>query len=70
MPEIKVKKLKREELETQGVFSWPIWEKEASTFPWQYSEPGYEQTACGKSKGHTREWRCSGIRSGRHGQLS
>ncbi len=39
MPEITVKKLKGEELEARGVFSWPIWEKEASTFPWQYSEP-------------------------------
>ncbi len=38
MAEIIVKKPKREELEAEGIFSWPIWEKEASTFPWQYSE--------------------------------
>ena len=23
-------------LKAMGVFSWPIWEKEASTFPWTY----------------------------------
>ena len=23
-------------LEVMGVFDWPIWEKEASTFPWTY----------------------------------
>lgn len=23
-------------LESQGVFDWPIWEKEASEFPWTY----------------------------------
>ena len=25
-------------LEEQGVRSWPIWEKEASDFPWHYDE--------------------------------
>ncbi len=25
-----------ERLEALGVFDWPIWEKEASTFPWTY----------------------------------
>ena len=24
------------ELDALGVFSWPIWAKEASTFPWKY----------------------------------
>lgn len=28
----------REELEQLGVFSWPVWEKEVSTFPWSYTE--------------------------------
>jgi len=28
----------REELEQLGVFSWPVWEKEVSTFPWTYTE--------------------------------
>ncbi len=25
-------------LDIMGVFDWPIWEKEASTFPWTYGE--------------------------------
>lgn len=33
---ISVKKLNREELKKMGVFSWPIWEKEASRFDWRY----------------------------------
>lgn len=36
MTEIKVEKLKREELEKRGVFSWPVWEKEISKFDWHY----------------------------------
>lgn len=28
----------RKTLDSQGVFSWPIWEKEASEFPWSYDE--------------------------------
>lgn len=23
-------------LESSGIFSWPVWEKEVSTFPWTY----------------------------------
>ena len=34
--EVKVKKGAREELEEMGVFSWPIWQKEVSEFPWHY----------------------------------
>jgi len=26
----------RNELDAEGVFDWPIWSKEASTFPWTY----------------------------------
>ena len=26
------------ELEALGVFPWPVWEKEASEFPWSYDE--------------------------------
>lgn len=33
---IEVERLSREELEKRGVFSWPIWTKEASRFPWTY----------------------------------
>lgn len=28
----------RAELEKMGVFDWPIWQKEPSTFPWSYFE--------------------------------
>jgi uncharacterized protein len=34
--EIKVQKLSKDELLEKGVFSWPVWEKEASVFDWQY----------------------------------
>lgn len=27
------------ELDSMGIFSWPIWEKEPSEFPWHYDEP-------------------------------
>lgn len=36
--EVKVQKLTREELEKKGVFDWPVWEKETSTFDWQYGD--------------------------------
>lgn len=38
MAEIKVKKAEEAELDKLGAFSWPIWEKEASTFDWHYDE--------------------------------
>jgi uncharacterized cupin superfamily protein len=34
--EIKVQRLRQDQLDNMGVFSWPIWEKEASRFPWVY----------------------------------
>ena len=33
---IKIEKLTDNELEKLGVFTWPIWTKEASRFPWTY----------------------------------
>ena len=33
---IEVKQPGKEELEGQGVFEWPIWEKEISRFDWHY----------------------------------
>ncbi len=33
-----VKNPGQEQLEQLGVFDWPIWEKEASEFPWHYDE--------------------------------
>ena len=34
--EIKVVKLSQEQLKQMKVSEWPIWEKEASHFPWSY----------------------------------
>jgi uncharacterized cupin superfamily protein len=36
--EITVQKLSKDELKERGVFEWPVWEKEASTFDWQYHD--------------------------------
>ena len=33
---VEVKKPKREDMEKEGVFSWPTWEKEVSRFDWHY----------------------------------
>ena len=33
---IEVKRPAAEELKGQGVFDWPIWEKEVSRFDWSY----------------------------------
>lgn len=38
MSKIEIKKPERSELDKMGVFSWPIWEKEVSTFDWHYDE--------------------------------
>jgi len=35
---IDVKKPEKDELERQGVFDWPTWEKEVSRFDWHYDE--------------------------------
>jgi uncharacterized cupin superfamily protein len=34
--EIKVQRLGEDELKKRGVFEWPIWRKEVSSFPWVY----------------------------------
>ena len=34
--EVKVEKLSPDQLKKKGVFEWPIWQKEASNFPWSY----------------------------------
>lgn len=36
--EIRVQKLKEDQLKKMGVFGWPIWEKEASRFDWHYDD--------------------------------
>ena len=33
---IEIKKPKKEDMEKDGVMSWPIWEKEVSRFDWVY----------------------------------
>jgi uncharacterized cupin superfamily protein len=38
MEPVRIRKPTREELAEMGVSSWPIWEKEASEFPWFYDE--------------------------------
>lgn len=35
---IKIEKPSKEKLQNLGIYSWPIWEKEVSTFPWEYDE--------------------------------
>lgn len=38
MAEIKIERnLDQKKLEVEGVFSWPIWEKEPSRFDWYYA---------------------------------
>ena len=36
MMKIEVKKPTEADLESRGVFSWPVWEKEISRFDWRY----------------------------------
>lgn len=50
MAEVKVERKSREELESLGVFDWPIWEKEVSAFDWHYDST--EQ--CYIIEGHVR----------------
>ncbi|MFN3305678.1 MAG: cupin domain-containing protein [Candidatus Kapaibacteriota bacterium] len=38
MSQIKIKKLTDEEINEKGIWNWPIWEKEISTFDWYYDE--------------------------------
>ncbi|MFC1868833.1 cupin domain-containing protein [Thermodesulfobacteriota bacterium] len=35
---IEIKKPKKEDIEKEGVTSWPIWEKEVSRFDWHYDD--------------------------------
>lgn len=34
-----VRQPEKSKLDSQGVFTWPTWEKEVSTFPWRYDSP-------------------------------
>ena len=35
---IEITKPKMEDIEKEGIMSWPIWEKEISRFDWHYDE--------------------------------
>ena len=35
---IEIKKPKMEDIEKDGILSWPIWQKEVSRFDWQYDQ--------------------------------
>lgn len=35
---IKIEKLTESEFKRKGIYDWPIWEKETSTFEWTYDE--------------------------------
>ena len=35
---IEIRKPKMEDIEKEGIMSWPIWEKEISRFNWHYDE--------------------------------
>ena len=35
---IEIKRPQKEDMEKEGVMSWPIWEKEISRFDWHYDE--------------------------------
>jgi uncharacterized cupin superfamily protein len=47
---IEIRKLSEGELEAMDVFSWPVWEKEVSTFDWHYDE----KESCYILKGRVR----------------
>lgn len=36
MKSMSLKKICREEILEKGINSWPVWEKEISSFPWTY----------------------------------
>jgi uncharacterized cupin superfamily protein len=38
MSKIVIERLSEEEIQKRGISSWPIWEKEVSTFDWFYDE--------------------------------
>lgn len=34
--QVKVEALSMQDAKTRGITDWPVWEREASRFPWQY----------------------------------
>ncbi|MCK7535737.1 MAG: hypothetical protein MZV63_34480 [Marinilabiliales bacterium] len=49
---ISVKTPSKAELDALGVRSWPVWEKEVSTFPWVYDLSEDLLPACRQGYGH------------------
>ncbi|MCX7805447.1 MAG: cupin domain-containing protein [Planctomycetota bacterium] len=47
---ITVRKADRKTLESLGVFSWPVWEKEPSTFDYSYDEQETFYVVAGKAR--------------------
>jgi len=50
---IRVENPSAQKLDSLGVKSWPIWEKEASTFPWHYDETETCYLLAGKVRAKT-----------------
>ena len=38
---IEITRPTKQQLKEEGVYEWPIWEKEVSTFDWHYAETEY-----------------------------
>ncbi len=47
---ILVRKAEKKTLESLGVFSWPVWAKEPSTFEYSYEEPETFYVIAGKAR--------------------
>ena len=61
MAEIKIEKLSEEDLKKKGIFSWPIWEKEASRFDWHYDQTEMCYILKGKVTVETKDGKFVGI---------
>ncbi len=52
---IKIEKPSKQFLQENSIYSWPIWQAEPSTFPWQYDETEVCYLLEGKAKIKTDE---------------
>lgn len=55
MANVIIEKLSKEELESRGVFGWPIWTKEVSRFDWYYDSEEHCQILEGEVVIETKE---------------
>jgi uncharacterized cupin superfamily protein len=62
--EIKIEKLTDAELKARGVFSWPVWEKEASRFDWKYDSVEECYFLAGKVTVETKDKKSSSFGKG------